>query len=158
MKNFLLLSLLLGLASPARGGIPSEFEKKWIKVDDHWTIDTGPGAVQVKSSGKIRFWVDRKAGIDEYSGSGRKTMTWVGRIRLDCKKFKWKTEKNLPGPVGGFEYHSTWSEITPGFQQDLANYFCFLTGVPGYTRESSEPNWVTKAIKNAELRTRIDRR
>ncbi len=152
MRQIVLAPLILALGLPVQAGLPEDLKDKWIKVDKNWTIDTGPGAVQVKSNGIIRFWVDRKATDGEFSGSGRKTMTWVGRIRINCKNFKWKTEKNLPGPIGGFEWHSTWSEITPGFQQDLASYFCFLTKVPGYTRESSEPKWVSTAIKNVELK------
>tara|TARA_B100000214_G_C23960882_1_gene625201 strand:+ start:525 stop:779 length:255 start_codon:yes stop_codon:yes gene_type:complete len=34
----------------------------------------------------------------------------------------------------------------------LANYFCFLTGVEGYTREEREPAWATKIIKTVQTK------
>ena len=147
MKRLLLAPLILSLGLPAHAGIPSKFEGKWMKVDKNWTIDTED--VQIKNN-RIRFWVDRQASPGEYAGSGRKTMTWKGKLRIDCKSFRWYTEKNLPGPYGAFAWHSTWNQITPGLQKDLANHLCFLTGVEGYTRESKEPVWIQKIIRTVQ--------
>ena len=85
-------------------------------------------------------------------------MSYVGKVRLNCDKFTSKIQVKMNSALGGYYAAANWQSITPdhiGYQ--LANYFCYLSGSEGYTRESYEPAWVTQIINNVEA-NKIERK
>ena len=147
----LLLPLLAALAysSVVNAGIPqSQSPNKWVRINKNWTIDTKD--VEIKS-GKLRFYMERNATKDEFEGQTQYIMSYVGKVRLNCDKFTSKIQVKMNSALGGYYAAANWQSITPdhiGYQ--LANYFCYLSGSEGYTRESYEPAWVTQIINNVE--------
>ena len=146
MKKFL-IPLLAALALPTavHSGIPqSKNPNKWVKISKVFSIDTED--VEVKR-GKLRFYVERTALDNERNDTSMKA-SWTGKVRINCDKFTSRIE--TPNAYGSY-VGGSWQGIKPNeIGYKLANYFCYLTGSEGYTRESSEPNWVTKIINNVE--------
>jgi len=136
MRRFLLLApLILALSSPVFAGLPSSRTNKWVRTGPNFSIDTED--VNLNRS-KIRFYVRRNAVKGEYAGAGPLNV-WAGKMRVDCKKFTTMTELEATDPLGIFTPQTSWKSIKPGeYQYLLANYFCFLTGVEGYTREGGQ--------------------
>ena len=139
----LLFPLLAALAFPTVGlaGIPQTQEEKWATIkwkDQEWLVDTED--VEVKGT-KIRFYVQRRATPEENQAENR---GWRGKARIDCKNFKRRGETFS----GSIYLAQRWEKITPAeFAYELANQFCFLTGVDGYTAEVSPPPWANKIIQ-----------
>ena len=141
MKRFL-IPLLAALALPLYAGIrESKKISKWMKIDNNWTIDTED--VDIKRS-KLRFYVIRRATKDEIEGDTEIDREFTAKYRINCKSFTSKRQKRLfDGSYGGLL--AQWQEIRPDtLNFTLANYFCFLTGEEGYTREEIEPIWAKK--------------
>ena len=141
MKRFL-IPFITALVLPIYAGIPeSKNISKWMKIDDNWTIDTED--VDIKKS-KLRFYVIRRATKEEFEGETDLEREFTAKYRINCKTFRSKTQKRLvDGSYGGLL--SQWQDIRPDtLNYRLANYFCFLTGEKGYTREAIEPSWAKK--------------
>ncbi len=141
MKRFL-LPLLTTLTLPLYAGIPESKQiSKWMRIDKNFTIDTED--VDIKKS-KLRFYVIRRATNDEFEGTTDVEREFTAKYRINCKTFTSKTQKRLfDGSYGGLL--AQWQDIRPDtLNYTLANYFCFLTGEKGYTREVIEPIWAKK--------------
>ena len=157
MKKFL-IHLLAALALPTavNSGIPeSKSPDKWVRINENWMIDTED--VEVKS-GKLRFYVQRNATKDEFEGPSQYVMSYIGKARIKCDKFQVGIQVKMNSALGGYYAAANWQSITPdhiGYQ--LSNYFCYLSGSEGYTRESYEPAWVTQIINNVEV-NKIERK
>ena len=145
MKKFL-IPLLAALALPVvvNAGIPkNQSSDKWVRVNEKYLINTKD--VKIKR-GKLTFYVEREATEKESLDTDYR-YSWDGRVKINCDKL---TFQITTPPYSNF-YAPPYRDIKKGtFPYDLANYFCYLTGSEGYTRESSEPNWVTKIINNVE--------
>ena len=151
MKRFL-IPLLAALALPTavNSGIPeSKSPDKWVRIDENWMIDTED--VEVKS-GKLRFYVQRNATKDEFEGPSQYVMSYIGKARIKCDKFQVGIQVKMNSGLGSYYGPPNYESITKNnIGYTLANYFCFATGVEGYTRELNEPDWVVKIIDNIEI-------
>jgi len=137
MRRIVLAPLILALSSPAFAGIPESLKPtKWMKINQAWMIDTED--VELKGS-KFRFYVERRATKDEV-GERDYIASYVGKLRLRCSDFSSKIEVRYENPPFGSYYQGgAWEKIRPDMMAyQLANYFCFLSGVEGYTREGEE--------------------
>ena len=150
MRRRFLITLLAALALPSalNAGIPqSQSPNKWARINKNWKIDTKDVEV---TSGKLRFYMERNATKDEFEGQTQYIMSYVGKVRLNCDKFTSKIQVRVNNAFGGYYAAANWQSITPDhIGYELANYFCYLSGSEGYTRESNEPDWVTKIINIA---------
>ena len=148
MKRFL-LPLLAALALPTavNAGIPqSQSPDKWLRIHKNWKIDTED--VEVKS-GKLRFYMERNATKDEFEGQTGYNRSYVGKVRVNCDKFTSLIQGKVYNGFGWYYAGNNWETITKDHvAYDLANYFCYLSGSEGYTRETYEPAWATKIINN----------
>ena len=137
----LLLPILAAFALPTFAGIPeSKNIGKWMKVDQNWMIDTED--VDIKKS-KLRFYVSRKGTKDEFEGPTDFEKEFTAKLRINCSTFTSKMQKSMGSSYGNLL--GPFNAIKPEtLDFSLANYFCFLTGEEGYTREKDEPNWVKK--------------
>ena len=148
MRNFL-IPVLAALALPAGAiaGIPeSKSPDKWVRINENWIIDTED--VEVKS-GKLRFYMQRTATKDEFEGPSQYIASYIGKVRIKCDKFQVGIQVKMNSALGGYYAAANWQSITPEqIGYSLANYFCYLSGSEGYTRESYEPAWVTQIINN----------
>ena len=148
MRRLFLAPLILALSSPALAGIPSsKSETKWVNVRTNLLIDTED--IDLKGS-KLRFYIENKTAEGQpYNPHSRDD--YVGKLRIDCAKFTTKVEGRVEGPFGSYYQRANWEKIRRNlFAYDLANYFCFLTGEEGYTREREEPAWASKIIKTVQ--------
>ena len=88
----------------------------------------------------------RQQGRNERS-DGYYIMSWMGKVRVDCKKFKQTIIVN----TGALISSSRTSKITPGtIGYQIADNLCFLTGIEGYTKNTYTPNWANKVIEAIE--------
>jgi len=158
MRKRLLITLLAALALPSvvNAGIPqSQSPNKWVRINKNWKIDTKD--VEIKS-GKLRFYMERNATKDEFEGQTQYIMSYVGKVRVNCDKFTSKIQVRMNSALGGYYAAANWQSITPDqIGYELANYFCYLSGSEGYTRESYEPPWVNQIINNVEA-NKIERK
>jgi len=135
MRSFLLAPLIIALSTPAFAGLPSNKTEKWVRTNPNWMIDTED--IDLKRS-KIRFYVKRNALAGDFSGNTSRA-EWAGKMRVDCKTFETMMEAEPTDQLGLFTYPSPWTTIKPDqYAYGLANYFCFLTGEEGYTREGDK--------------------
>ena len=148
MRRLLIAPLILALSSPAFAGIPESLNPtKWMRINDAWLIDTED--IELKGS-KLRFYIEREARKDEI-GDNDYRVSYVGKLRLRCSDFSTKIESREEGPFGSYYQGGAWEKIRPELMAyKLANYFCFLTSVEGYTREEEEPDWVEKIIETVQ--------
>ena len=70
--------------------------------------------------------------------------SWEGKLRINCKNFTKKKEISIWGAYQEMPYSPIKSNE---FSYVLAENFCFLTGVEGYTAEKNPPKWVEKIIR-----------
>jgi hypothetical protein len=161
MRRLLLAPLILALFSPAMAGLPESLEKKedewkWMRINPNYQIDTED--VDMKGT-KLRFYVERNALKSEFEGSDGVARSWVGKVRVSCDDFEQRIDKRqltwtgLTAQVFGANTYvrGDWEGIrSDSIARPLASYFCFLTGVEGYTREEKEPDWVKKIIKTVQ--------
>ena len=158
-------ALALPTATPVQAGIPGSLKgragatglERWIKISTHYWVDTE----DVLKSGKtLRFYIERNATGDEYEGPDALMKNYLGKLRINCHKYKSKLNIRIDRDfVFGDNYNSggTWDTIRPShIAYRFANNFCFLTGVEGYTREKDEEPWVTKIIETVQNQTQED--
>ena len=144
MRRLLLpLLLLLSLPNAVNAGIPASKTEKWIKINKNWSIDTED--VRVKS-GKLRFYMKRIGTRNEFGEHSKYLLSFKGKVRVNCDNFT----SAIQVQRNNGSYNSVdWNPITrKHIGYNLSKYFCFLTGSEGYTRETSEPYWVSKIINN----------
>ena len=158
MRKRFLIHLLGTFALPTvvNAGIPqSQSPDKWVRINKNWKIDTKD--VEIKS-GKLRFYMERNATKDEFEGQTQYVMSYVGKVRVNCDKFSALIQGKVNSGLGSYYAGNDWNTITRDHvAYDLANYFCYLSGSEGYTRESNEPDWVTQIINNVEA-NKIERK
>ena len=81
MRRLFLAPLILILSLPVQAGIPSSRQGKWMKASESknsgviWMIDTED--VELKRT-KMRFWVERRQGLNEQTDGGLKA-SWTGK-------------------------------------------------------------------------------
>ena len=152
MKRFLLAPLIIALGTPALAGLPDSITNKWVRIESTFMINTE----DIDLNGSIlRFLVERIAPPGETQQKGILS-SYEGKLSLNCDDFTFKSRPKLKGPFGSYYAQESWKDIKRGmYSYRLANYFCFLTGVEGYTREESEPKWATKIIKNVQTQESI---
>tara|TARA_A100001388_G_scaffold275173_1_gene260176 strand:- start:616 stop:1119 length:504 start_codon:yes stop_codon:yes gene_type:complete len=140
-KLFLLLILFCAIPNAGYAGIPQGKTDKWIKINKNWSIDTED--VQVRN-GKLRFYMKRIGTRNEFGEHSKYLLTYTGKVRINCDNFSAGIQvKRNKGSYSSLD----WNPITrKHIGYNLAKYFCFLTGSEGYTRETNEPDWVTKVI------------
>ena len=155
MRRILLAPLILALSSPAFAGIPESLKPtKWMRINESWLIDTED--VELKGS-KLRFYVERQASKDEV-GERDYIASYVGKLRLRCSDFSTKIEGRKQGLFGSYYLSGAWEKIRPDMMAyELANYFCFLTGVEGYTREGGQEKigfggWIFNELNSSKLK------
>ena len=148
MKRFLIpLIAALSLTTAVNAGLPTSKET-WISLDNE---PDGPqyyvNAADSKISGsKITLGMTRQQGRNERS-DGYYVMSWTGKVRVDCRKFK----QTIIAKTGGLLSSSRTSDITPGtIGYQIADNLCFLTGIDGYTKNAFTPYWATKIIETIE--------
>ena len=143
----LLLPLIAALVLPTavNAGIPLE-KDTWVELESKrgsYQINTADAKVL---GSKVTVGVSRTQGENEQS-DGYYIMSWTGKIKVDCKKFKY----TITAKAGGLFSSSTTYKITKdkvGYQ--LADNLCYLTGVEGYTKNDTPPDWALKVIKTIE--------
>ena len=152
MRRLLLAPLILALSSPVLAGIPSSRSgAKWVSVTPTLRIDTED--VDLKGS-KLRFYIENKR-AEGQPYNPHSLDDYVGKLRINCAKFTTKVEGRVEGAFGSYYQGANWERIRSNmYAYRLANYFCFLTGEEGYTRESIEPAWVKKIIKNVKAKNK----
>ena len=148
VKRFLIpLIAALSLTTAVNAGLPTSKET-WISLDNE---PDGPqyyvNAADSKISGsKITLGMTRQQGRNERS-DGYYVMSWTGKVRVDCRKFK----QTIIAKTGGLLSSSRTSDITPGtIGYQIADNLCFLTGIDGYTKNALTPYWATKIIETIE--------
>ena len=145
----LLISLFVSLALPTAvsAGIPLE-KDTWVEIDSKrgsYQINTA----DAKASGsKVTVGVSRTQGENEQS-DGYYIMSWTGKVKVDCKKFKY-TITAKAGGRGLFSSSSTYKITKNDIGYLLADNLCYLTGVEGYTKNDFMPDWALKVIKTIE--------
>ena len=145
----LLLPLIAAIIFPTvlNAGLPTNKET-WISLENE---PDGPqyyvNAADTKILGsKISLGMTRQQGRDERS-DGYYIMSWTGKVRVDCKKFKQTIIVN----TGALISSSRTSKITPGtIGYQIADNLCFLTGIEGYTKNTYTPYWANKVIEAIE--------
>ena len=145
MKH-LLLSLLAALALPTavNSGIPKKFEGKYMKATgtarSTYMINTED--IDIKRE-RLRFYVKSELKPSTVPDPNIRE-NWEGKLRINCKNFEKKKEIS----IRGFIVEVPYSPIKENeFSYILAENFCFLTGVEGYTAEKNPPQWVKKIIR-----------
>ena len=150
MRRFLLTPLILAFSLPVQAGIPSSrSESKWVNVLPTLRIDTED--VDLKGS-KLRFYIENKR-AEGQPYNPHSLDDYVGKLRINCANFTTKVEGRVEGLFGSYYQGANWERIRSNlYAYRLANYFCFLTGEEGYTREEIEPYWVKKIIKTVQAK------
>ena len=148
MKRFLIpLIATLSFTNAVNAGLPTSKET-WISLDNE---PDGPqyyvNAADSKISGsKISLGMTRQQGRNERA-DGYYVMSWTGKVRVDCRKFK----QTIIAKTGGLLSTSRTSDITPGtIGYQIADNLCFLTGIDGYTKNTFTPYWANKIIETIE--------
>ena len=147
MKKLLLL-LLAAFTFPnsVNSGIPENVLDKWVQISPAFFIDTED--IEIKKD-KLRFYAERRE-LDGERTDPNVNYSWIGKIRIDCNEFESRIDQKLWDGFGGY-LNGSWSPIMEDeISYTLANYFCYLTGAEGYTRETLEPEWVIKIINKHE--------
>ncbi len=156
MKKFL-IPLLAAIALPTsvEAGIPQRVNPdKWIRISEAFMVDTED--VEVKK-GKLRFYIQRNA-IASDAGQKDTVAAYQGKLRINCDKFTALVQGKVNNGFGGSYVGNDWRALTNDHMgYDFANYFCYLTGSDGYTKESDEPEWVKKIINNIAIQ-KIERK
>ena len=149
MKKFL-IPLLTSIVFPfaVNAGIPIE-KDTWVKIDTGGKGKYLINTAEAKALGsKVTVEVSRSQGEDEQS-DGYYIMSWTGKVKVDCKKFKY-TITAKPGGRGLFSASSTYKITNDSIGYQLADNLCYLTGVEGYTKNELPPYWALKVIKTIE--------
>ena len=145
----LLITLFVSLALPTtvNAGIPLE-KDTWVEIDSKrgsYQINTADAKV---SGSKVSVGVSRTQGENEQS-DGYYIMSWTGKVKVDCRKFKYTITANVGGR-GLFPASSTYKITSDTIGYQLADNLCYLTGVEGYTKNDFPPDWALKVIKTIE--------
>ena len=149
MKRFL-ISLIASISFPlaVNAGIPLD-KDTWVPLDE-----LGEGIYQINTGdakalgSKVTVGVSRNQGENEQS-DGYYIMSWTGKVKVDCKKFKY-TITAKAGGRGLFPASSTYKITSDTIGYRLADNLCYLTGVEGYTKNDFPPDWALKVIKTIE--------
>ena len=149
MKRFL-ISLIASISYPlaVNAGIPLD-KDTWVPLDE-----LGEGIYQINTGdakaigSKVTVGVSRNQGENEQS-DGYYIMSWTGKVKVDCKKFKY-TITAKAGGRGLFSSSSTYKITKNDIGYQLADNLCYLTGVEGYTKNDFMPDWALKVIKTIE--------
>ena len=136
-------------------GIPQRVNpNKWIRINKAFMVDTED--IEIKK-GKLRFYIQRNA-TDSDAGQKDYVAEYQGKLRINCDKFTALIQGKVNNGFGGIYVGNDWRALTTDhIGYDFANYFCYLTGSEGYTKESSEPEWVKKIINNIAIQ-KIERK
>ena len=144
-KSLIPLLAAIALPNAVFAGIPSD-KDTWVQINTF-----GKGQFQIntsdaKASGsKVTLGVSRSQGENEQS-DGFYIMSWIGKVKVDCEKFKY-TIVARAGGGGLFPGRSTYKITKDSIGYPLADNFCYLTGVEGYTPNENPPEWVNSVIK-----------
>ena len=146
MKRFL-IPLLAALASPTAvfSGVPLE-KDAWRQLDGgfyNYQINTLDAKV---TGSKIKVGINRTMASTE-AADGYTVLNWTGKVTVDCKKFKY----TIAVRMGGLLPASKSYKITRGdIGYLLADNFCYLTGVEGFTKNDYLSSWARETIKHIE--------
>jgi len=141
MKLFF-LTIIASLSFPnlAYGGVP-ESKDTWQIVDEYYQVNVKEAEVK---NGKVILGMARTQGSQEVTVK-MYVKTWNGKVKVDCKKFKYTITAKLPGAL--LAKSSTYKITKDNLGYKLADNFCYLTGEEGYTPTINPPDWVKAAIK-----------